>query len=255
MRVLFGKTVFITGASSGIGAACARIFAAAGARIILTARRLDKISELSSVINQEFNTESIALALDIRDFGQVKNIINQLPQNYKDINILINNAGLALGSDKLQDAQTENWDRVIDTNLKGLLYVTREIIPGMLARKNGHVINIGSVAGHEIYPGGNVYSATKHAVRAISKSLRVDLLGTPIRVSSVDPGAVETEFSIVRWGDEERAKKFYADFTPLKPQDIADAVLYCATRPPHVDISEIVIYPTDQASANHLHRK
>lgn len=255
MSLMTAKTIFITGASSGIGAACAKIFAAAQARVIITARRKDRLEQLAHYIKDELKAEVLPLCVDVCDAEQVKNIKNSLPANWQKIDVLINNAGLALGMDKIQDGHTENWDRVIDTNIKGLLYMTRAILPGMLAENSGHIINIGSIAGHEVYPGGNVYAASKHAVRAISKSLLIDVLNTPIRVSSIDPGAVKTEFSTVRFfNDEKKAEGFYEGFMPLRPEDIADAALYCATRPAHVDVSEMVILPTHQASANHVHR-
>jgi 3-hydroxy acid dehydrogenase/malonic semialdehyde reductase len=254
MQSLKNKIVFITGASSGIGKACAEQFAAMGARVIITARRIDKIKDLAEQLSKQYQTEVLPLQLDVRDKAMVATVIGQLPQNWQDIDILLNNAGLALTTDKMQDADVDNWDTMIDTNLKGLLYVTHQILPKMLTHNTGHIINIGSVAAHECYPSGNVYSATKHAVRAINKSLRIDLLGTAIRVSEIDPGAVYTEFSDVRWGDKERAAQFYSAFTPLVADDIADAVLYCATRKPHVNVAEMIIFPVDQASANHLHR-
>lgn len=254
MQSLKDKIVFITGASSGMGKACALQFAALGARVILTARRLDKITELANEIKQQFRIEALPIQLDIQDKNRVKTVVEQLPNDWKNIDILVNNAGCALATDTIQEGNTDNWDIMINTNFKGLLYVTREILPGMIARNKGHIINIGSSAGHEHYPRGNVYSATKHAVNAISHSLRLDLLGTGIRVSEVDPGAVETEFSIVRWQDEKRAKEFYADFTPLTPDDIAESVIFCATRKPYVNIAQMIVYPIDQASVNHLYR-
>ena len=255
MSTLKKKIVLITGASSGIGKACAEKFAAEGANLILTARRFDRLQSLSKNLIEKYSINTLPLELDVRDANAVTNTLSNLPIIWQQINILLNNAGLALTSDKIQDADPRNWDIMIDTNMKGLLYVTRAILPGMIARNNGHIINIGSVAGHDYYPNGNVYCATKHAVRAISHSLRLDLLGTPIRVSSVDPGAVETEFSEVRWQDKDKAKEFYKDFTPLVAEDIADAVVYCATRPAHVNIAEMVVFPTDQASVHHINRK
>ena len=181
--------------------------------------------------------------------------LTALPADWTDIDVLVNSAGLSRGLDKLHEANIEDWEEMIDTNVKGLLYVSRAVIPGMVRRGRGHVINIGSVAGREVYPGGNVYCASKYAERAITRGLRLDLLGTPIRVTTVDPGMVETEFSIVRFhGDEARARKTYEGLKPLKGEDVADAVLFCATRPPHVDVSEVVIMPTAQASATMSHR-
>lgn len=255
MQNLKDKIVFITGASSGIGAACAEQFAALGAKLILTARRIERLKQLATKLEKQHSIQVLPLELDVRNKEQVATTIKHLPQNWQEIDILVNNAGLALTTDKIHESNIDNWDIMISTNLSGLLYVTRAILPGMIARNRGHIINIGSVAGHEHYPSGNVYSATKHAVRALSKSMRLDLLGTKLRVTEVDPGAVVTEFSDVRWNDKERAKAFYADFTPLQADDIADAVVYAATRPEHVNISEMLIYPTDQASTNHLHRR
>jgi 3-hydroxy acid dehydrogenase/malonic semialdehyde reductase len=254
MQSLKNKTVFITGASSGIGKACAQQFAAAGANLVLTARRLDRLQELSEMLEIKYDISTLSIQLDVRNQDEVKTRIKQLPSKFSQIDILLNNAGLALATDKLHEGKIDDWETMIDTNIKGLLYVTRAILPSMVERKIGHVINIGSIAGHEYYPAGNVYSATKHAVKALSKSLLIDLYDTPVRVSSVDPGAVDTEFSVVRWNDAERAKQFYADFTPLSADDIADAVVYCASRPAHVNIAEMVVLPTDQGSANHLNK-
>ena len=254
MQFLKNKTVFITGASSGIGKACAEQFAAAGANLVLTARRLDRLQELSEMLETKYDISTLSIQLDVRNQDEVKTTIKQLPSKFSQIDILLNNAGLALATDKLHEGKIDDWETMIDTNIKGLLYVTRAILPSMVERKIGHVINIGSIAGHEYYPAGNVYSATKHAVKALSKSLLIDLYDTPVRVSSVDPGAVDTEFSVVRWNDAERAKQFYADFTPLSADDIADAVVYCASRPAHVNIAEMIILPTDQGSANHLNK-
>lgn len=252
MISLKNKIVFITGASSGIGEACASQFAAQGAHLVLTARRIERLELLAKRLEKEYQINVLPLQLDVRHNEQVNNCVQQLTAKWSDIDILINNAGLALTTDKLQDGNINNWDTMIDTNLRGLLYVTHAILPGMISRNRGHIINIGSVAGHEYYPAGNVYCATKHAVKAISKTLRIDLLGTALRVTEIDPGMVETEFSEVRWNDKERAKSFYADFTPLVGNDIADAAVYCATRPLHVDIAEMSILPVAQASANHL---
>jgi 3-hydroxy acid dehydrogenase/malonic semialdehyde reductase len=254
MNLLTDKIVLITGASSGIGQACARFFAAEGARLILSARRVERLEELAQELSHQHNKEHYILPLDIRNKAMVKKQLETLPSELQSIDILINNAGLALDTLPLHQGIEDHWDTMIDTNIKGLLYVSREVIPGMLERGRGHVVNIGSIAGHECYPNGNVYSATKHAVHAISKSMRLDLLGSPVRVTEIAPGAVETEFSEVRWNDKQKATDFYKDFQPLMAQDIADAVLYCITRPPHVDIEEMIIMPTVQASANHLFR-
>lgn len=255
MLSLKSKIVFITGASSGIGKAAAELFAAQGAKLVLTARRLERLQNLKQTLEKEHNCMVLPLTLDVRDKQQVKKTIEELPTDWRDIDILVNNAGLALGTDKIQDGNVDNWDVVINTNVQGLLYVTRAILPTMVARKAGHIINIGSIAGHEYYSAGNIYCATKHAVRALSKCLRIDLMGTGIRVTDVAPGMVHTEFSEVRWKDKERADKFYEGMEALTAHDIADAIVYCATRPLHVDVAEIVITPTAQASANHLYRE
>ena len=254
MQSLKNKVVFITGASSGIGAACAEQFAQLGSHIILTARRKDRIQTLATQLSQQYSIRTFSIELDVRDKQSVIDAVNTLPSDWKDIDILINNAGLALDSLHLQKGNLENWDTIIQTNINGLLYVTHTVLQGMLKRNAGHIINISSVAGHDHYPMGNIYSATKHAVRALSKSLRLDLLGTKLRVSDVAPGAVNTEFSTVRWKDKEKADKFYEEFTPLSANDVAEAIVFCATRPPHVSIAEVVIFPTDQASVNHMHR-
>jgi 3-hydroxy acid dehydrogenase/malonic semialdehyde reductase len=251
----FTGTVLITGASAGIGEACARAFAAAGARLVLTARRRARLEALAAELRDAHGTESLLLALDVRDREAVSAAIGGLPAEWAAVDVLVNNAGLARGTDKAQNGDPAQWDDVIQTNVNGLLYMTRAVTPGMVERGRGHVINLGSVAGHEVYPGGAVYCATKHAVGAITKGLRMDLLGTGLRVSTVDPGMVETEFSVVRFGgDQERADKVYRGMTPLTPADIADTILWVATRPPHVNVDEIIIKPTDQASATMVHR-
>ena len=255
MGKLNNKIVFITGASSGIGKACSEYFAAEGAKLILTARREILLRELTEKFNREYNTDAIIFSLDVRDKNSVNELVNSLPKKWKNIDILINNAGLAKGLNKIYEDDIDNWEDMIDTNVKGLLYVTRAIVPGMVDRKSGHVINIGSTAGHEAYPKGHVYCATKHAVNAITKSLRMDVVDKNIRVSTVDPGAVETNFSNVRFfGDKEKAKNVYKGLTPLTAEDIAEAVLFCATRPPHANIAEIILMPTQQASALVFHR-
>lgn len=243
-------TAFITGASSGIGQSCARAFASAGARVILCARRKDRINALAEELRASFGAEVLGLELDVRDRAAVERAIAALPADWCAIDILVNNAGLARGLEKLHEGDVNDWEEMIDTNVKGLLWMSRNIIPGMLERGKGHIINIGSIAGHEAYPKGAVYNASKFAVDAITKSLRMDLVDTPLRVSTVDPGLVETEFSLVRFrGDAPRADAVYAEIEALEPDDVADAVLYCATRPPHVSINQIVVMPTAQASA------
>jgi serine 3-dehydrogenase len=214
----------------------------------MAARRLDRLNKLAAELRAAAKVPVHAFALDVRDQPAVERAIGGLPPEWAAIDVLINNAGLSRGLDKIHEAKISDWEEMIDTNIKGLLYVSRAVIPGMVKRGSGHVINIGSIAGHELYPGGNVYCGTKFAVKAISQGMRIDLVATPIRVSSVDPGMVETEFSLVRYhGDKEKADKTYKGFKPLSPDDIADAVHYCATRPPHVNINDMIVMPQAQA--------
>jgi len=256
MTDLKKKTVLITGASSGIGFACAHAFAREGARLILTARRKQRIDALAKELKAKHGTEVYAIKLDVRKQPDVETAVKNLPKECHEIEVLLNNAGLSRGLHKLHEGKIEDWEEMIDTNVKGLLYVSRAVIPGMVARGHGTIINIGSIAGHEVYPGGNVYCASKYAVDAITRGLRMDLVDTPIRVCTVDPGLVQTEFSIVRFrGNDERAKNVYKGLQPLTPEDIADAVVYCATRPPHVQIAEMIVLPTAQASTTLVHRK
>lgn len=256
MTDMQGKTVLVTGASAGIGAACARAFAAAGARLVLAARRTERLEGLAAELREKHGTECHLIVLDVRDREAVARTLEGLPAEWAEIDVLVNNAGLGRGMDRVQEGDVDGWDEMVDTNVKGLLYVTRAVVPGMVRRGRGHVVNLGSVAGHEVYTGGAVYCATKHAVGAITRGLRLDLVGTGVRVSTVDPGMVETEFSVVRFqGDQERADRVYAGMTPLTADDIADTVLWCATRPPHVNIDEVIIKPTDQASATVVHRR
>jgi 3-hydroxy acid dehydrogenase / malonic semialdehyde reductase len=241
MQPVLDRIILITGASSGIGEACAHVFAESGARLILTARRSPRLEALKTQLQQQFNTEVLVLTFDVRDRPSITTALDSLPPEWQAIDILINNAGLSRGLDKLYEGDIQDWEDMIDTNVKGLLYMTRAIAPGMVARGCGHVINLGSIAGHETYPRGNVYCATKAAVRAISEGLKQDLLGTPVRVSSVDPGLVDTEFSQVR---------FHGDTA----QDVAEVILFCATRPAHVNVSEVLVLPTDQSGATLVHR-
>ncbi|MFM2062698.1 MAG: hypothetical protein RLZZ507_2368 [Cyanobacteriota bacterium] len=255
MIALNTQTILITGASSGIGAACAKVFASQNAKLILAARRLEKLEEKARELNKLYGVETHLLQLDVCDRSSVESAINNLPPEWSEIDILINNAGLSRGLDKLYEGDFQDWEEMIDTNIKGLLYLTRYVVPGMVQRNRGHVINIGSIAGHQTYPGGNVYCGTKAAVKAISEGLKLDLLGTPVRVTSVDPGMVETEFSEVRFhGDTERAKKVYQGMQPLTADDVADVVFFCATRPAHVNINEVILMPVDQASATLVNR-
>ena len=256
MISLKNKTVFISGASAGIGLACAEAFAHQGAKLILTARRQERLEALKEWLQSELNISSHIALLDVRNQIEVETVVNNLPDDFRNINILINNAGLARGWSTFQEGSVSDWEEMIDTNLKGLLYVSRAVIPGMIERNEGHIINIGSIAGRQPYPNGNVYCATKFAVRALNQSMLIDLVNTPVRVSTVDPGLVETEFSKVRFsGDVEKADAVYANMTPLTADDIADSVLFCATRPKHVNISEMVVLPTDQASPYHVRRE
>ncbi|MBH8551115.1 SDR family oxidoreductase [Nostocaceae cyanobacterium CENA357] len=256
MISLKNQIILITGASSGIGNACAKIFAREGAKLILAARRLERLQQLANTLSKEFSVEIHLLQLDVRDRIAVEFAISNLPSAWSKIDILINNAGLSRGLDKLHEGDFQNWEEMIDTNIKGLLYLTRYVVPGMVSRGRGHIVNLGSIAGHQTYPGGNVYCATKAAVKAISEGLKQDLLGTPIRVTSVDPGMVETEFSDVRFhGDSERADKVYQGVTPLTPDDVADVIFFCVTRSPHVNINEVILMPVDQASATLVNRR
>lgn len=252
---LGGKCVLVTGASSGIGRECARAFAAHGSRLLLVARRSDRLDALAGELQQQYGVETLTMSLDVRDRGAVERWFAGLPEDWCEIDILVNNAGLSRGIESLQRGDINDWEEMIDTNVKGLLYVTRTVLPGMVERGRGHVINIGSIAGHEVYPGGNVYCATKHAVTALNRGLAIDTLGTGVRVSSVDPGMVETEFSVVRFhGDQQRADGVYAGLEPLTPGDVAEAVVFCATRPPHANVREMILMPSAQAAAVHAHR-
>lgn len=253
---LKNKTILITGASAGIGASCARYFAEAGARLILSARRKEKLQSLADDLQAAYSTETLLLPLDVQRSDTVSKRISGLPESWQAIDVLINNAGLSRGLDKQYEAPLQDWEEMIDTNVKGLLYMTRAIVPGMVARGQGHVINVGSIAARYTYPGGSVYCATKAAVKVLSEGLKIDLLGTPVRVTNIEPGFVETEFSDVRFrGDEARAKSVYKGMTPLTPDDIADMILFAATRPPHVNVSELYVVPTDQSSGTLIHRR
>ncbi|MEL6354702.1 MAG: SDR family oxidoreductase [Cyanobacteria bacterium J06627_28] len=252
---LTGKVVLITGASSGIGASCAHYFAQAGARLILSARRKEKLAVLSEKLQQAYSAETWLLPLDVQQAETVTSAVAGLPADWQAIAVLINNAGLSRGLDKQYEAPLQDWEEMIDTNVKGLLYMTRAIAPGMVERNTGHVINVGSIAARYTYPGGSVYCATKAAVKVLTEGLKIDLLGTPIRVTNIEPGLVETAFSDVRFrGDTDRAKSVYSGMTALTPDDIADSILFAATRPPHVNISEIYLIPTDQSSGTLINR-
>ncbi len=249
-----GKTVLVTGASSGIGQATARAFATQGARLLLCARRLDKLAELAGTLDQAEDVYSFAL--DVRDRAAVEETIKALPEAWRAIDVLVNNAGLSRGLAKVYEDDPENWEEMLDTNVKGLLYVTRAVVPGMVERGRGHVINMGSTAGNQTYANGTVYCASKAAERVISEGLKLDLMGTPVRVTTVDPGMVETSFSEVRFrGDAERAAKVYQGLTPLQPEDVAETIVWVASRPAHVNIHSILLTSIDQANSNVLNRK
>ncbi len=255
-RPLHGKVAFITGASSGIGAACAASFARAGARLLLAARRNDRLQDMVSDLRSAGAEDVHTVALDVRDKKQVQAVVDGLPSSWQAIDILINNAGLSRGLEKVYEGKIDDWEEMIDTNVKGLLYVTRAVVPGMVQRGAGHVVNLGSTAGHMTYPNGAVYCATKAAENRVSEGLREDLLGTPVRVTTVDPGMVETEFSKVRFhGDEGRAAKVYQGLTPLQAEDVADAILWAVTRPAHVNIAQVLLTSVDQANSLLFNRR
>lgn len=250
------KIALITGASAGIGKACAEVFAREGFNLILTARRLEKLEILAEKIKEEFDVEIKTIQMDVRSKEDVQKGWTSLSEEWKRVDVLINNAGLSQGLDPIFSGDTDDWDRMIDTNIKGLLYVSRTVLPQMKDRKSGHVINIGSIAGKEVYLNGNVYCATKHAVDALNKAMRIDLLPYCIKVSALHPGAVETEFSVVRFkGDKERASKVYEGFEPLHAQDIAEAAWFVVSRPAHVNINEMLIMPTAQANGTLIHKQ
>ncbi len=248
------KVVLITGASAGIGAACAELYARNGYRLALGARRLERLTEAAVLLRQQGAADVLCMALDVCDVDSVAAFALEVEQRYSAVDILINNAGLAAGLDPIATGKDEDWAAMIETNIYGLLRMTRRFLPGMIARQRGHIVNIGSVAGFQTYANGAVYSGTKHAVRAISGALRLELLGTAIRVSEVDPGMVETEFSSVRLQNEERAKAVYRGTVPLTGHDIADCVYFATTRPPHVNVDHLLVMPTQQASVHHVHR-
>jgi serine 3-dehydrogenase len=256
MNRIKGKKVFITGASAGIGEACARAFASHGADLVLGARRVERLEALRHELESEFAVEARVGELDVRDGDAVDAFVGRLVADGFVPDVLVNNAGLARDLLKLQEGRRHSWDQMIDTNIKGLLYVSRAVLPHMIERNRGHVVNIGSIAGRQVYPGGNVYNATKFAVFALNRAMSVDLVGTNVRVSSVDPGAVETEFSEVRYyGDTERAEKTYQGYRPLRPEDIADAVCYVVNTPEHVNVLEMLIMPTDQRNTYVWHKE
>ena len=250
------ETVLITGASAGIGEATARLFAKHGYRLIITGRRIDILTALAEELKKEFGASVHSLRMDVRDLKSISDALASMPESFSNIDILINNAGLASGIDNVKEASTSDWDVMIDTNIKGLLYITRSVIPCMTERKKGHIINISSIAGKDVYPGGSVYCATKSAVDALSKGMRIDLIKHGIRVTNISPGAVETEFSLVRFHqDTERAKNVYKGYQPLCAEDIAEAILFAANRPPNVNVTELTITPVAQANPLFVHKE
>jgi 3-hydroxy acid dehydrogenase / malonic semialdehyde reductase len=256
MSYLKNKIVFITGASAGIGASSAQAFAQEGAKLLLAARRREKLQTMQEPLLKAGATAIHTLELDVRDRHTVEQSITSLPEEWQPIDILINNAGLSRGLDKVQEANPDDWDVMIDTNIKGLLYVTRAVLPGMVKRQSGHIINVGSTAGELAYPGGSVYCGTKAAERLITDGMRIDLLGSSVRVTSIDPGAVKTDFSLVRFGgDQARAAKVYESITPLRPEDIARTMVWVASQPGHVNISRVLMTSTDQANSLVIHRR
>ena len=249
------KTVLITGATSGIGEAIAFRLAKENCKLILTGRRNERLDTLKKNLESKYNAQVFTLCFDVRVYSEAENAINSLPDDLKKIDILVNNAGLAVGLNPLHEGVVDDWERMIDTNIKGLLYITRIVTPDMVARKAGHIINIGSIAGRQVYPNGAVYCATKHAVDAISKGMRFDFLPYGIKVTQICPGAVETEFSVVRFkGDKNRAELVYEGYQSLVAEDIADAVQYAISQPAHVDIQDLLIMPTAQANGNTFHK-
>lgn len=252
--ILHGKTVVITGASSGIGEATAYEFAKHGARLVLVARRAERLAEIAELCRKDYGVEVQCIEADVRNQGQITSLLhNNIGDNAVDV--LVNNAGLSRGLDPVQTGDSINWEEMIDTNIKGLLWVTKALLPSMIARGTGMIINIASVAGRQAYPNGNVYCATKAAVRMLSETMQFDVNGTGVRVTNIDPGLVETEFSLVRFrGDEQRAATVYKGYTPLSASDVAETIVFCATRPAHVSIHDMLVMPTAQASTQVVHK-
>ena len=249
------KIALITGATSGIGEACAKLFAQQGYNLVLLARRAHLLEQLAEDLTANYGVEVKKIQADVRDKENINYVLDTLPPTWKNVEVLINNAGLSQGLDPIQNGSVEDWETMIDTNIKGLLYVSKVVSNWMVTHQKGHIINIGSIAAKEVYANGNVYCATKHAVDALSKGMRIDLLTHGIKVTAIHPGMVETEFSIVRFkGDENRAKKVYDGFDPLLAQDIADAIWFAVSRPAHVNIDDMLIMPTAQASATQVNR-
>jgi 3-hydroxy acid dehydrogenase / malonic semialdehyde reductase len=250
------KTILVTGATSGFGKAIAYKFAQNDNNLIITGRRRELLLNVAENLISTYKIEVLPLCFDVRKLEEVEKAINSLPEKWKAIDVLVNNAGLAVGLNPIHEGVIDDWERMIDTNVKGLLYMTRTVTPLMVERKQGHIINIGSIAGKEVYPNGNVYCGSKFAVDAITKGMRIDLLPYNIKVTQVAPGAADTEFSLVRFkGDKQRANNVYKGFTPLSAGDIADAVYYVTTLPPHVNVNDLVLMPTAQASSMHFNKK
>lgn len=250
------KIALITGATSGIGKATAERLAKEGFDIIITGRRKEKLDELESLLQKEYNAEVLSLEFDVRSYTEVEKHLGNLPERWKNIDVLVNNAGLAVGLNSIQEGVVDDWERMIDTNIKGLLYVTRTIAPVMVSRKSGHIINMGSIASREVYANGGVYCATKHAVKALSEGMRLDMVPYGIKVTLVCLGAAETEFSLVRFkGDQGRADKVYDGFVPLRGEDVADAIAYAVSAPDHVDVQDILLMAKAQASATVFHKE
>ena len=250
------KIALITGATSGIGKATAEVLAKNGFDIIITGRRKEKLLELEKLLQNEHKAEVLSLEFDVRNYTDVEKYVGNLPERWKNIDVLVNNAGLAVGLNSIQEGVVDDWERMIDTNIKGLLYVTRIVSPGMIERKSGHIINIGSIASREVYANGGVYCATKHAVKALSQGMRLDMVNYGIKVTLVSPGAVETEFSVVRFkGDQSRADKVYDGFVPLRAEDVADAIYYAVSAPDHVDVQDVLLMAKAQASATVFHKE
>jgi NADP-dependent 3-hydroxy acid dehydrogenase YdfG len=250
------RIIFITGATSGIGKACAEKFAANGDHLILNGRRKEKLVELKSNLEQKYKVDILSMPFDVQQKEEVVASIDQLSEMWKSIDILINNAGLALGRDLFDKAELSDWETMIDTNVKGLIYVSKAVLPSMIEKKKGHIINLGSISGDEVYEGGNIYCATKSAVDAISRAMRIDLLKHHIKVTNIKPGATETEFSLIRFkGDEKQAAKIYEGLVPLTPADIADSIFYCASLPPNVCINSLTITCTAQADGIYSYRE
>jgi NADP-dependent 3-hydroxy acid dehydrogenase YdfG len=249
LLIIMNKTILITGASSGIGEGCARKFASQGARLILNSRSADKLTALAEELKEKYDAECYVMPFDVCNRESAAAALNALPQEWKSIDVLVNNAGLAIGVDKEYEGNLDEWDVVIDTNVKALLSMTRLVVPGMVERGRGHIINIGSIAGDAAYPGGSVYCATKAAVKALSDGLRIDLVDTPLRVTNIKPGLVETNFSVVRFrGDKQKADNVYRGIKPLNGDDIAEVVYFAASAPEHMQVAEILVMPTYQAT-------